>query len=166
VLVTLAYLNAKDDPALWKSFRVYGAGQAKLAALKLDQANSQPLSISLETLTEIANEDMWEEFVDIDLGHWAKADLRSLSIEGGTKDEYDRFYPWTSAWSHGHWSPVRHAVFDTCGNPLHRLHRILRDTPRSQLDVVPDAVALVDRIMTLVDREYPPFGVRLAVEEG
>jgi len=35
-LVSLSYLAFKDSRELWKSFRVYGAGQAKLAFLKLD----------------------------------------------------------------------------------------------------------------------------------
>jgi hypothetical protein len=163
VYVTIAYLLAKDAPDLWSSYRVYGSGQAKLAALKLDEAVEQPLSISNERLREIANEDVWEEFLDIDLGHWTNANLRQLSMDAGVKDDYDRFYSWTSMYIHGHWGAVRSTVFDTCGNPLHRLHRIPRSTPQVQPDVVADAVELVDKTLALVDRAYPSFGERLKV---
>ena len=160
---TLAYLLVKDDPDLWRSYRVYGAGQAKLAALKLDEAAHQPLSISNERLREIANEDIWEEFLDIDLGHWTNSNLRQLSLDAGVKEDYDRFYSWTSMFIHGHWGAVRSAVFDTCGNPLHRLHRIPRLLPQVQPDVVADAVELADKTLALVDRAYPSFRERLKV---
>ena len=165
VYVTLAYMLAKDDPELWKSYRVYGAGQAELAYLKLEEAADQPLSISSEKLRELANEDIREELLDIDLGHWAKANLRQLSAEAGVKQDYDRFYSWTSMYNHGHWGAIRSAVFDTCGNPLHRLHRIPREEPHFQPDVVVDAVELVDKTLTLVNRAYPVFTERLGVDK-
>ena len=163
VYVTLAYLLAKDDPELWKSYRVYGMGQAELAYLKLEEAADQPLSISSEKLRELANEDVREELLDIDLGHWAKANLRQLSTEAGIKGDYDRFYFWTSMYNHGHWGAIRSTVFDNCGNPLHRLHRIPREEPHLQPDVVVDAVELVDKTLTLVDGAYPTFTERLRV---
>ncbi len=163
VYVTLAYLLAKDDMELWRSYRVYGAGQAKLAALKLEEAVDHPLSISVERLRGIANEDIWEEFLDIDLGHWAKVNLRQLAMDAGVKEEYDRFYPWTSTYTHGHWNAVRSVVFDTCGNPLHRLHRIPRGEPLAQPDSIADAVELVDKTLILVNRAYPGFPDRLGV---
>ena len=163
--VTLAYLLAKDDMEMWRSYRVYGAGQAKLAALKLGEAGDHPLSISVEQLRGLANEDIWEEFVDIDLGHWARVNLRQLAIDSGVKDDYDRYYSWTSTYAHGHWSAVRSVVFDTCGNPLHRLHRIPRKEPQAQPDSIADAVELVDKTLALVDRAYIGFPYRLSVAE-
>ena len=82
----------------------------------------------------------------------------------GVKDDYDRFYSWTSIYSHGHWAAIRATVFDTCGNPLHRFHRIPRSTVRSQGDVLADSVVLVDKLLELVDRAYPTFASRAAVE--
>ena len=163
--VTLAYLLAKDEMEMWRSYRVYGAGQAKLAALKLEEAVGHPLSISVERLRGIANEDIWEEFVDIDLGHWARVNLRQLAINAGVKEDYDRFYSWTSTYAHGHWGAVRSVVFDTCGNPLHRLHRIPREEPLAQPDSIADAVELVDKTLALVDKAYLGFPDRLAVTD-
>jgi hypothetical protein len=159
--VTLAFLVKKDNIEFWKSYRVFGSGQAKLALLKLEETTDHPLSISIDTLQNLANEDMWQEFLPIDVGHWTKSNLRELSAQAGVKEDYDRFYSWTSTYTHGHWGAVRASVFDTCGNSLHRLHRIPRSAARSQADVLPDAVALVDKLLDLVDRVYPPFGSRL-----
>ena len=35
--ITLKYLSDKNDQSLWQSYRVYGAGQAKLSFIKLDE---------------------------------------------------------------------------------------------------------------------------------
>jgi len=161
--ITLAYLHTKSDPELWKSYRAFGAGQAKLAFLKLDQASEQPASVDLDTLRMLANEDMWEELVPINLGHWEKTDLRRMSEEAGVKDAYDKFYSWTSTYSHGHWCAVRDSVFDTCGNPLHRLHRIPREAARTLPDVLPDACELIDKILGLVSQAYPGFQPRVTI---
>jgi hypothetical protein len=162
--VTLAFLVKKDDKALWDSYRVFGSGQAKLALLKLEDMVELPTSVTVDTLRALANEDIWQEFLSIDIGHWTKSNLRKLSLEAGVKDDYDRFYSWTSMYSHGHWGAIRATVFDTCGNPLHRFHRIPRSTVRSQGDVLPDSVVLVDKLLNLVDRTYPRFENRLALE--
>jgi hypothetical protein len=105
---------------------LYYARVNKLALLKLADSQVLPDYVSVETLNALANEDMWQELLPIDLGHWDKANLRSLSERAEVKDEYDRFYPWTSTYSHGHWGAMRDSVFEVCGNPLHRLHRIPR----------------------------------------
>src|SRR5581483_8450020 len=155
--ITFAYLISKDSVDLWKTYRVFGAGQAKLAFLRLYAADQRPSGVDLETLERLANEDVWQEFVRIDLGHWEKSDLRKMSEEAGVKDVYDRFYGWTSTFSHGHWCAVRDCVFDTCGNPLHRLHRILRDQTRRLPDVISDACDLTDRTLELIAKAYPVF---------
>ena len=65
-VITLKYLVVKNDPALWKSYRVYGSGQAKLAFLKCQEAEGElPSFIDEDQLYSIANEDVWQEFLDI-----------------------------------------------------------------------------------------------------
>ena len=164
--ITIRYLIAKRDPELWKIYRAYGAGQAKLAFLKLQELDGGAQSIDAETLRELANEDFWEEFVAIDLGNWGKSNLRQLSQEAGAKEDYDRFYGWTSTFAHSHWCAIRDAVFDTCGNPLHRLHRIPRLTPRRLGDALADACLMTDRLLDLVSNRYPVFPYRITVIFG
>lgn len=159
--ITLAYLIKKNDPSLWLSHRVYGAGQAKLSFLKLDGDEALPEYVSLETLRALANEDQWQEFLNIDLGHWDKTNLRKMSEVADLKDMYDRYYPWPSAFVHGHWGAVRDTVFTTCLNPLHRLHRVPRLNARIQNEVLTDASTLIDQVLTLVNQCYPSFSMRL-----
>jgi uncharacterized protein DUF5677 len=159
--VTLEYLTKENSADLWKSYRVYGAGQAKLAFLKLANSQAATNYISIDTLKSLANEDVWQEFLPIDLGHWAKSDLRALSEKAGVKDVYDRFYPWTSTYGHGHWAAIRDSVFEVCANPLHRIHRIPLSRPRTLGDVVPDACEIIDRLLAIVDKCYPDLAVRV-----
>lgn len=71
--ITLSYLLKVDAKKTWQQYRNYGQGQAKLAYLKsidIDSSN-KPKYFSEDDLEDLANEDKWEEFVDIDLGSWS-----------------------------------------------------------------------------------------------
>jgi hypothetical protein len=166
--VTLLHLKGRDDPALWMAYRQYGSGQAKLAFLKLDDAaaTATPGSVDPEILQHLANEDRWLELVSIGLGHWAAMDLRKLSEGSGVKLDYDRFYPWTSAFTHGNWAAVRNSCFDLCINPVHRLHRRLRSDTACLGDVAADACELVDKILDTVDSLYPGLTQRVTLPES
>lgn len=161
--ITLNYLVVKNNESLWQMYRVYGAGQAKLAFIKLDELNQDPSYVDRNTLQQLANEDMWQEYLNINLGHWNKMDLRKLSVDSNVKDIYDKFYPWTSCFSHGHWGSVRDTIFETCGNPLHRLHRIPRENPRMLPDIISDTCYLIDRILELVSKIYSTFDLRVTI---
>jgi hypothetical protein len=162
--VTLAYLLKQDSDELWRKWRAYGAGQAKLASLKLDEiGEAAPEHLDADTLRQIANEDFWEEMVPVDVGHWATADLRKLSEEVGLKSDYDRYYAWTSAFVHGQWGPIRESVFHTCLNPLHRGHRCpYENDPEELPTVTTDIQHLLNKIFSDVDRAYPPFPNRIS----
>ncbi|MDO8370209.1 MAG: DUF5677 domain-containing protein [Candidatus Nitrotoga sp.] len=154
--ITFRYLAHKDDPELWKSYRVYGAGQAKLAFLKAQELEGDlPQFIDEGALHQIANEDIWQEFLGIDVGHWSNSNLRKLATEADAKNIYDKYYDWASAFVHGHWAAVRDTNFVTCHNPLHRLHRIPRHLHRILNSVEQDAVGLVNEMLSLLDVLYP-----------
>lgn len=156
VVITFTYLVKKNSATLWTTYRNFGSGQAKLAFLKMEQAvGDVPTFVDQETLFQIANEDTWQEFVNVDFGHWANKNLRDLAIESDTKEIYDRYYDWTSAFAHGHWCSIRDSNFITCHNPLHRLHRIPRPYHRIMPSVVPDAVSLVNLTFDLLEATYP-----------
>jgi hypothetical protein len=154
--ITLRYLKKHDSAAIWMSYRVYGAGQAKLAFLKAQELEGKlPAFMDEDALYAIANEDTWQEFLDIDVGHWANSNLRQLSIECGAKDLYDKYYDWASTFSHSHWGAVRDTNFVTCHNPLHRLHRLPRLVHRSLNSVEADVVALMNEMLEVLDELYP-----------
>jgi len=161
--ISLRYLMTKDNADLWKKWRTYGAGQAKLNALRFDELMDAPKHIDQSTLEAIAGEDLWEEFLNIELGSWSGLDLRKMSDKSGVKDAYDGHYSWTSGYSHGTWGPIRESCYETCGNPLHRLHRYPR---RNSLpDTITDACMLIDTILDDLDKAYPEFGHRLGKGE-
>ena len=156
VCITLRYLRKTDLPAMWQSYRVYGAGQAKLASGKPQQMHGDlPTFLDESTLHSIANEDIWQEFLDIDVGHWASSNLRKLATDCGAKDIYDKYYDWSSGFIHGSWAAVRDTNFVSCHNPLHRLHRIPRVAHRSLNWVEPDAIGLVNEMITALEGLFP-----------
>jgi hypothetical protein len=159
VHINLRFLLGKDDATLWQKWRAYGAGQAKLNLLKFDKNIEPPRYIDTDTIERIAGEDIWEEFLSINLASWSGSDLRRLSEQSGLKETYDKYYSWTSGYAHGMWGPIRESCFQTCGNPLHRLHRY----PHSGTlqDTVDDAAELVDEILADLEKAYPSFPHRL-----
>ena len=157
-LINLKYLFTKDDDDLWDNWRKYGVGQAKLNALRFNDTEP-PKFIDIESIEQITNEDMWEEFVDVNLAGWSGLDLRKLSEKSNMKDTYDKYYSWTSGYSHGMWGAIRESCYQTCENPLHRLHRC--PERQSLKDAVDDAAIFVDEIMELVHKAYPTFEWRL-----
>ena len=159
--ITFAYLLHKNDPELWKKFRAYGTGQAKLVLLKMKEIEKPPHSISMEALERLANEDVWQEYVDIDLGNWAGADLRRMAEESGTKGIYDAHYGWSSGYLHGQWAAMRDVTVTTCLNPLHRVHRVPAGGDRGLGDVVPDAVEIVEAMIGDLLRVYPGTAISL-----
>ena len=157
--INLKYLIDKDSADLWQKWRRYGAGQAKLASLKFDDSEDVPEFIRLDVTEGIAYEDLREELLTIDLGNWAGSNLREISKDANLKETYDDFYTWSSAYVHAAWGAIRESSFQTCANPLHRLHRYPERQPLQ--DCLYDAVTLVDDILNHVDSEYPFFPHRL-----
>jgi hypothetical protein len=159
VHVSLRFLLARDNEELWKKWRAFGAGQAKLNALRFDDALEPPKYLNVDTIELIAEEDIWEELLTINIGSWSGLDLRRLSEQCGLKDTYDKYYSWTSGYVHGSWGPIRESCFRTCGNPLHRLHRYPEQQPLP--DAVGDAALLVDNLLDDLEKAYPGLGQKL-----
>jgi len=162
--ITLSYLIKKKDEATWSDFRNYGIGKMKLSYLKNRDLKDKPSFIDEAFLKEIANEDRWEEFSDIDLGHWTDSDLRKMSDEAGCKDTYDAYYDWTSSFSHGNWGAVREANFAMCANPLHRLHLIPSVSVYPLPGVLEDVVKITNLILEIINSEYPDLNCKIVSE--
>jgi hypothetical protein len=121
----------------------------------------KPDYVDIQELYQLANEDMWLEYQDINLGNWANKSLREIAIEAGLKEVYDQHYPVLSTSSHAQWSPIRESNFTQCVNPLHRYHRI-PDMPRfSQENLIPDMCKLINQMLEDVNKPYAPFKMRL-----
>lgn len=160
--INLRYLLSEDKEELWKKWRAYGAGQAKLNALRFDIDMEAPRHINSESIEQIAGEDVWEEFLTINLGSWSGSDLRKISDKVGLKPTYDKHYSWTSGYSHGTWAQIRETCYQTCGNPLHRLHRY---PERSSLpDSIFDAAQLANEVLSDLDSAYPGYSFRFSLD--
>ena len=159
VNLNLTYLNQRDQPKLWAKWREYGAGQAKLNVLKFEDQLDPPDYVDLSSIEHIAFEEEGPEFLNINLGGWSGLDLRRISEKAGLKDLYDQHYPGNSGFVHGTWSGVSEAIWGTCANPLHRLHRI--PTRKGLGETVDSAAELMDEILVQVDVAYPSFPWRL-----
>ncbi|TAJ14572.1 hypothetical protein EPO56_01860 [Patescibacteria group bacterium] len=162
--ITLAYLIKKDDSNIWNEFRNYGIGQMKLSYLKARDSNDKPAFIDEKFLKQIANEDRWEEFSDIELGHWTSSTLRKLSEEAGCKDIYDAYYDWTSTFSHGSWGAIRESSFAICANPLHRLHPIPSVSVYTLPGVLEDIVKITNLVLQLIESQYPNLSLQIVHE--
>ena len=158
--ITLSYLSTKDDDSIWKQYRNYGSGQAKLAFLKAVREDDVPSFIDLDDLHDLANDDTWMEFLDINLASWEKLNLRQMATQAGRKDIYDRYYSWSSGYTHGHWTAVRDTVFTTCMNPLHRFHRVLAPT-RQMPSTLDDCCKLINLMLDELNKLYPSFKDRV-----
>lgn len=159
--ITLHWLKTKDDRTLWIQYRNYGSGQAKLSLLKNLETDDVPDFIDLEELHSYANEDYWQEFMDIELGAWSNKNLRTISQECGTKDVYDKYYDWSSAYAHSNWTAARDTVMTTCLNPLHRFHRIPWPPRLDMPTVLIDGSKLVNRMLDDLNELFPPFKSRI-----
>jgi hypothetical protein len=162
--ISFAYLVHCGDDAMWEKFRKYGSGQAKLALLKFEEtAGEKPRFVMKATLEALANEDFYQEYVQMDLGHWCGKDLRKLAEDSGTKGDYDRFYGWPSGFVHGQWGALRDTNLTNCMNPLHRFHRVPLPSHRLMEDSAPDAMGLVNSMLDDINFAYPGFASRLTM---
>ena len=166
VAITFAFLIKKDDLELWKKHRNYGAGKAKLSFLKSTESQSthSPKYLDSNLLYKLANEDRWQEFNNMNLGHWCQSDVRKMADEAGVKNLYDDYYDWPSSYVHCSWGAVRDSVFDICQNPLHKFHLIPR-FPRKMEEVFPDALKIMNFILELLAKVYPDFNGKFAIKE-
>ncbi len=161
-LITFKYLLLKEktEPGIWDSYREYGSGLLKLTYLKFEENDEEIGCASRSTLEELANEDQLLEYLPINIGHWDAGNLRSMSEEVGLKNLYDKYYNYTSGFSHASWGAVRESVYVRCFNPVHRLHRI----PTFNLPLIPsvrqDANIITNMILDCLSESYPEFAER------
>jgi hypothetical protein len=165
LLLTFAYLTKKNEAGLWARYRNYGTGQIKLNFLKLLEQEDVPAFIDMEFLERLMNEDFWHEHLEINLGHWAGADLRKLAEEADSKEIYDKYYSTTSPFVHGSWGAVRTVVFETCLNPLHRFHRVPALPNLLMRPTFEDLKKLLNQSLDLLASNYPEFKIRFREED-
>lgn len=138
-LVTLSWLAHRDDRPLYSRFKDFGRGHLKLWKLHLEEyADSldevpEDVAAQLDDLHALVNEELSEEFQDIDIGgSFAGVDMRKMAYEVGLEQDYRLVLAPASADFHGEWGHLARYALTWCRNAAHRFHRIARQ------DVEPD----------------------------
>lgn len=123
--ISFCYLAKKGKPEDFQRFKEYGEGQQKLLMLHLQ--DNYPASRSLEGSSSIdlaRDFDIWPEIINIELGHWAKKNVRKLAKEAGMERHYRLVFSPTSSDLHGSWMSLKSSNLVRCTEPLHRWHRL------------------------------------------
>jgi hypothetical protein len=127
-LITLTWLAQKGVHQDFRKFKEYSLGKEKLLKLhleeRLDKGAEELAAAQRQGEAIIANE-LNEEFLSIELGHWLQRDTRKMADDVGLGEEYRLLYAPLSASAHGEWLALKQDVLVRCANPLHRGHYIL-----------------------------------------
>lgn len=130
-LIVLRWLAKRDDPKLYERFKDYGRGRLKLFKLHLEEYidsledEARELEDLLKHLDAVVNQDLWEEWQEIDLGAtFPGMDTRKMAAEVDLEQEYKLVFAPMSSASHGEWTTLDRFVLQRCRNPLHKWHRI------------------------------------------
>src|SRR6266567_4622449 len=158
LVINITYLNKRNEVEVWNNFYFHGQGEAKKIFLKYMRQHEKPAFIELADIWVIANEARYMDFLDINLGDWDDANLRSRAIEAGLKNFYDTYYDWPSNYTHGTWAAIRREVYTPCQNPLHKYHLLpASETPSDYGSVLSESLRLTKFILSNVYESYPDF---------
>lgn len=124
--ITFCYLAKVGTSREFQEFREYGEGQEKLLMLHLQDSYSDQESLEGRTAEAIGEElgSFAPELIQIELGHWAKQDVRKLASRAGLERLYRLIYSPGSSDVHGSWLSLKHSNLRYCGEALHRFHRL------------------------------------------
>ncbi len=126
VAITFCYLALEGTDGDFKKFIEYGEGQEKLLMLHLQ--DNYPDSSTIEGLDyENISDEIGQfniEMLDIELKSWTKKDARKLAIEAKMEKFYRLVYSPSSADIHGTWHSLKNTNLCSCGEILHRFHRL------------------------------------------
>lgn len=124
--ITFCYLASVGSPREFDQFRRYGEGQEKLLMLHLQDSYPDHESLEGRTAEAIGDElgSFAPELIQIELGNWAKQDIRKLASKAGLDRLYRLVYTPGSSDVHGSWLSLKHSNLRYCGESLHRFHRL------------------------------------------
>jgi uncharacterized protein DUF5677 len=143
----------------------FGLGQAKLE-LEHRKAEIGGRTPTPEESAMLEAREAWIDsqratfLQDVNLGKWSGASVRQMAEEAGCLDFYHYVYTPFSACAHSMWHHVAPYNLKTCGNPLHRHHRV----PESPL-LAPD----VDYLLLAAkywDKSLRAFDAQFSVTPG
>lgn len=149
-----------------KKYMMHGLGEIKLLTEHYKaRIEEQPEEDSEGQLTEMVerwsgwvNSQRREFLVEVNLGHWAQLDYRTMAQEADNEELYKFAYKPFSHAAHNMWPHVSTYNSRRCSNPLHRHHLI-----PALFDLDPD-VDFVYRSCKYVHRTYESLCQRFHIE--
>lgn len=151
--ITLKHISTNDEAAA--RYRAYGTGKAKLASLKLDELVDHPRTAERNQLFDLANDDGWEEYVDVNVGSQFGEPIRQTAERLGRKQFYDKYFGWQSSFVHAEWGAVRASVYERCYNPLHEWHLVPTIRVGSLNKVIFDLLEILTLMIDTLSTAYP-----------
>lgn len=124
--------QAQDRPALYREYKDFGRGRLKLLKLHVDKMvedaedPDEELIAYAAALEREVNQDLSEEFQDIDLGTFGDVPVREMAKAINMDDEYKLIFAPMSSDTHGEWPALDRYVLQRCRNGAHRGHRVPR----------------------------------------
>lgn len=156
--VVMKWLRDHEKDELYTGYKDYGRGRLKLLKLHSesyldslgDDAPSDLIEY-VEQLTEEVNNEIYEEFQNIDIGGtFSGISIRDMARRVGLESEYKLYFAPGSAATHGEWPMLDRYALSQCRNPLHRGHRLPRASDWLAVDLR-DVSALVDFFEQVVE---------------
>lgn len=160
IYIILKYLIKKEeeDSDLWEKYQNYGLDKYKLILLKSREYNnlSEDSHIVEPFIDLLVNEELSEDFRDVDFKYFDKKNIRLKSEDVGEKELYGVYYEYGSNYAHGLWGAVRESSMVKCFNSAHK-HYAVPDTKFAQNSppVYHDAIMMFDKILDLLNSLYP-----------
>jgi hypothetical protein len=133
VYINLAWLLL-DPPERCLKYISFGLGQAKLE-LKHRQAEISTRTPTPEESARLGALEAWIDnqratfLLDVDLGKWSGLSVRQMAEEADCIDFFHYVYSPFSGCAHSMWQHVAIYNLKTCGNALHRYHRLPNSPP-------------------------------------
>ena len=149
-----------------KKYILHGLGEAKLmiehykAEIEANPGseNNKPMVELVERVGNWINSQRREFLVEVNLGHWAQLDYRTMAQESGNESLYKFAYrPFTQA-AHNMWPHVSVYNLRHCNNALHRHHLI------PELFQAPHDVDFMFRCCKCIHRTYELFVDRFGLQ--
>lgn len=145
---------ANQDASIYRKYKDYGAGKAKLYARILDELPADARTVDFEMgraeLHALSNTDDVIDYRVVDTGDsFSGKSIRKMAEEVGLLDFYRQVYQMASGATHSEWWSIESNAMERCQNPLHRGHLI----PSLSLNAgghVELATAWVQQLHTLI----------------
>lgn len=126
--IVLAWMSTQDV-AIYRKYKDYGAGKAKLNSLIFEEVPEQWLTNgaieAIEEMRRLGRNDGLLDYMTVDTGGtFSGKALRAMAEQAGLLDLYRHTFQLQSGFTHSEWWALEMTCMERCHNVLHRGHLI------------------------------------------